>query len=228
MTETQLFDIEKILTLDIPEYIIEDVHVRDLNGGIKKKFTSLSKSPVTYTKIYDPTIFRWKFGDETDPDIYTETAERVIHHTYAKPGIYLVQHQACNFCTCSGWNLCFKEVAVEAPVPTNIVPALVTAGFFGLVLLPKRKCEDYDTKKKCEKKPKECQWMDERKKCIKKGKTVPVPPTKIHIKEDEFLISKLKEKGAKGIPLCKDGVCRIGKWVAIYQKGKDPIIIHDP
>ncbi len=43
-------------------FIIEDAEIKDL-AGIRKKFTSLSVSPVTYTTLYDPTSFRWDFGD---------------------------------------------------------------------------------------------------------------------------------------------------------------------
>lgn len=130
--------------LDIPPialFTIEDIEVRNLNGGITKKFTSLSKSPVTYTTIYDPTIFRWKFGDEKGPNIYTETTERVIHHTYKKSGTYLVQHQACNFCACSDWNLCYQAIDVAPPKP-NLLPLAIFGGmFFLLIKEEKKKCK---------------------------------------------------------------------------------------
>lgn len=164
MIEIQLFDIEKILTLGNPKFIIEDAKIQDLNGGIKKKFTSLSKSPVTYTNIYDPTIFRWKFGDEEDPDAYTETTERVIYHTYQQPGTYLVKHQACNFCTCSDWSMCFQYISVVPPKFNW--PALALGGFFGLIIL-RKECDEYKTKKECEEES-HCQWLEREKKCVKR------------------------------------------------------------
>lgn len=111
LTDTQPLDIIKIPILETPEFIIEDAEVQDLNGKIRKKFTSRSKSPVTYTHIYDPTLFRWDFGDGTP---IHETDERVTYHTYDRPGLYLVKHQACNFCACSKWcDKCIKICRTE-------------------------------------------------------------------------------------------------------------------
>lgn len=196
MIDSQLFDIEKILTLGNPEFIIEDAKIQDLNGGIRKKFTSLSKSPVTYTTIYDPTVFRWKFGDEEDPDAYTETTDRVTYHTYKKPGTYLVQHQACNFCTCSGWGLCFQSIDV---VPPPVFPAwLLFGGFFALLLIRRKECQDYDTKKGCEKA--DCEWLEAQKRCTKKIK---VPPREKSRKEEVKRLIKPEEK-LKPFPKSKE------------------------
>lgn len=159
MIETQLFDIEKILTLETPEFIIENAKLQDLNGGIRKKFTSLSKSPVTYTTIYDPILFKWDFGDGSP---ILETDQRVTYHTYKKPGTYLVQHQACNFCTCSGWGLCFQSIDVVPPAP-GITPWLVFGGLIGFVTLKKR-CEENKTEKECDKRN-DCQWDKLEKRC---------------------------------------------------------------
>lgn len=92
------------------DFVIEDSKVQPLDGRVVKKFTSLAKSPITTTHIYDPTLFRWDFGDGT---LIVETSRRTIYHTYDHPGKYLVKHQACNFCTCSGWNMCYNEVSVK-------------------------------------------------------------------------------------------------------------------
>lgn len=164
MTQAQLFDIEKILNLGTPEFIIENTEIKGLAGGIKKKFTSLSKSPVTYTQIYDPTLFRWDFGDGTP---IVETDKRVIFHTYAMPGTYLVRHQACNFCTCSEWNLCFQSIDVVPPQP-DIAPLLIGGGLIWFIAI-KRECERYDNDKDC-KEDSNCQWLKEEKKCVRRCK----------------------------------------------------------
>lgn len=91
-------------------FIVEEAEIKDLSG-IRKKFTSLSVSPVTYTTLYDPTSFRWDFGDGSP--IY-ETTDRVTYHTYNTEGTYLVKHQACNFCSCSDWNVCPQSITVTA------------------------------------------------------------------------------------------------------------------
>ena len=93
-------------------FIIEDAEIKDL-AGIIKKFTSLSVSPVTYTTLYDPTIFKWDFGDGSP--IY-QTSDRITYHTYSTEGTYLVKHQACNFCTCSDWNACPQSITVTAEI----------------------------------------------------------------------------------------------------------------
>jgi hypothetical protein len=161
-----LLDVEKLLTLDIPEFVIEDANIWNLDTGIKKKFTSLSKSPVTYTTIYDPTIFRWKFGDEKDPNAYTETINKEIYHTYKKPGIYMVQHQACNFCTCSGWGLCWQSINVQ-PIELGMSPILLGGILAGFIYIAyKKKCEDYDNEKHCER-SKDCRWLTVTQKCAK-------------------------------------------------------------
>jgi hypothetical protein len=92
------------------DFIIEDSEVQPLDHRIVKKFTSLAKNPIPSAHIYDPTLFRWNFGDNTP---IVETGQRTIYHIYEHPGKYLVKHQACNFCTCSGWNMCYKTVKIK-------------------------------------------------------------------------------------------------------------------
>jgi PKD repeat protein len=92
------------------DFIVEHSDIQPLDNRIVKKFTSLAKSPVTTTNIYDPTIFRWNFGDSTP---IVETGKREIYHIYEHPGKYTVRHQACNFCACSDWNLCYKQITVK-------------------------------------------------------------------------------------------------------------------
>lgn len=151
-----------IISFTTEDEDIDDVH--SLNGDIRKKFTSLSKSPVTYTHIYDPTLFRWDFGDGTP---IFETTDRVTHHTYQKPGTYLVKHQACNFCTCSDWGMCFQSISVAAPPKFNW-PVVAFGGLLGLVML-RKECTDYDTNKECSKES-HCQWIPTEKTCIGKCK----------------------------------------------------------
>ena len=165
MIGIQPLDIKSIPALEIPELVIENAEIQDLNGGIRKKFTSLSKSPVTYTTIYDPTLFKWDFGDGT-PII--ETDQRVIYHTYARPGTYLVRHQACNFCTCSDWSLCFQSIDV-AP-PGRDLTSLAVGSIFGFLIFKGIDCEGRDTKKECDGLKDYCQWIEKEKKCVRKCK----------------------------------------------------------
>lgn len=92
------------------DFIIEDSEVQPLDHRIVKKFTSLAKNPIPSAHIYDTTIFRWDFGDGTK---IVETGQRTIYHIYEHPGKYLIKHQACNFCTCSDWNMCFKTITIK-------------------------------------------------------------------------------------------------------------------
>lgn len=98
------------------DFIIEDSEVQPLDHRIVKKFTSLAKNPIPSAHIYDPTIFRWNFGDNTP---IVETGRRTIYHIYEYLGKYLVKHQACNFCTCSDWNMCYKMIKVKDEEENN-------------------------------------------------------------------------------------------------------------
>ena len=102
--------IEDQLPQIIADFLVEHSEVQPLDHRIVKKFTSLAKNPLPEAHIYDPTIFRWNFGDGT-PII--ETSGRTIYHIYEHPGKYTVRHQACNFCACSNWDLCFKKITVK-------------------------------------------------------------------------------------------------------------------
>ncbi len=94
----------------IADFIVEHSEIQPLDHRIVKKFTSLAKNPIPSAHIYDPTIFKWDFGDGTP---IVETGNRIIYHIYEHPGKYIVRHQACNFCACSDWNLCFKKITVK-------------------------------------------------------------------------------------------------------------------
>lgn len=87
------------------DFIIEHSDVQPLDHRIVKKFTSLAKNPIPSVHIYDPTIFRWDFGDNT---LIVETSKRTIYHIYEHPGNYLVKHQACNSYIYSDWNMCYE------------------------------------------------------------------------------------------------------------------------
>lgn len=92
------------------DFIVEHSDIQPLDSRVVKKFTSLAKSPITTTHLYDPTLFKWDFGDNTP---IVETGQREIYHIYEHPGKYWVKHQACNFCACSDWNLCYKQITVK-------------------------------------------------------------------------------------------------------------------
>ena len=105
------FSIENQITNIIyTDFIVEHSEIQPLDHRIVKKFTSLAKSPITTTHLYDPTIFKWNFGDGTP---IVETSKREIYHIYEHPGKYIVRHQACNFCACSNWDLCYKKITVK-------------------------------------------------------------------------------------------------------------------
>lgn len=151
--------------IDIPPitlFTIEDAEIQDLNGGIRKKFTSLANSPVTYTHIYDPTIFKWDFGDGSP--IY-ETSGRVTYRTYSRPGTYLVRHQACNFCSCSDWNVCSQSIAVAYDFSS-----LAMAGIIGFLIFKGIDCEPRATKERCEELRDYCRWAEKEKKCVRECK----------------------------------------------------------
>ncbi len=92
------------------DFIVEHSEVQPLDHRIVKKFTSLAKNPIPEAHIYDPTIFRWDFGDGTP---IVETGNRTIYHIYEHPGKYLIKHQVCNSCICSDWNMCFKMITIK-------------------------------------------------------------------------------------------------------------------
>lgn len=151
--------------IDIPLttlFTVEDTKIRDLNGGIRKKFTSLANSPATYTHIYDPTIFRWDFGDGSP--IY-ETSDRVTYRTYSRPGTYIVRHQACNFCSCSDWNVCSQSITV---VQGYDLSGLATASIIGFLVFKGTDCEPRNTKETCEELIDYCRWVEKEKKCVRK------------------------------------------------------------
>lgn len=103
------------------------------------------------------------------------------------------------------------------PVVSAALPIWLGAGLlFGYVIQKAKKCNIYETKEECQKN--DCQWK--KKKCVSFNR------------EDQFLIDTLREKQRQlklppeGIPVCKDNTCTIGKWKAVYRKGKAPIITH--
>lgn len=155
------------LSLTIPEFIIEnvteDTDIQSLNGGIKKKFTSLT---------INATIFRWKFGDEKYPITYLETTENPVYHTYKEKGIYNVSHQSCYPCVTTGTLICSTEwcgKTIEVvPLKPPLYPWLFIGGFFGLLLISKEKCETIETKDECIKE--RCKWSDRDKICFKPQK----------------------------------------------------------
>lgn len=92
------------------DFLVEHSDIQPLDHRIVKKFTSLAKNPIPTSDLYAPTLFKWDFGDGTP---IVETSNRTIYHIYERPGKYIVRHQACNFCACSDWNLCFKKITVK-------------------------------------------------------------------------------------------------------------------
>lgn len=150
----------------VGQFIIEDTKIRDLNGGIRKKFTSLANSPVTYTHIYDPTIFRWDFGDGSP--IY-ETNDRVTYHTFRDAGTYIISHQSCYPCggplVCSnGW--CTQSITITPP--GKDLTALAIGSIFGFLVFKGIDCEPRNTKETCEELRDYCRWVEKEKKCVRK------------------------------------------------------------
>lgn len=45
------------------DFIVEHSEVQPLDNRVVKKFISLAKNPIPTAHIYEPTIFRWDFGD---------------------------------------------------------------------------------------------------------------------------------------------------------------------
>lgn len=109
-TENRPSILNQLFQIIYADFIIEDSEVQPLDHRIVKKFTSLAKNPIPAAHIYDPTLFKWEFGDGTP---IVETGQRTIYHIYEHPGKYLVKHQACNFCTCSDWNMCYKTMTIK-------------------------------------------------------------------------------------------------------------------
>ena len=93
--------------LDTELFIVEDVNVQSLNNTITKKFTSKASD--------NAKIFKWDFGDGTP---ILETNDRVVLHTYASLGVYLVKHQACAYSwCCSKW--CHRCIKICKPPGTG-------------------------------------------------------------------------------------------------------------
>lgn len=222
MTEIQEYTIQYI---QIPDFTIEHISgdIQSLNRKIRMKFTSGASNSV---------IFRWDFGD----GIILNTPQRTTIHEYEHPGTYTIKHQACVLdlpcCYVNDIPWCIKTINVEAYEEAVISPILTIGLATGFILTAaKKKCQDYNNKEECEKH--NCQWIKEKKKCINKiiptkEEKVPKPKVKPITDEDKFLIAKLREKGVIGEPICTGEVCKIGKWIAVARKGKEPIIIHDP
>lgn len=101
-------------SVDTPEEFIDNLNnkkIRNLNGGIAKRFTGLASNA---------TLFRWNFGDGNS----IETAVNPYIHTFSNSGTYSVSHQSCYTCPStetllcsSGW--CTKSIGVGI-VPINI------------------------------------------------------------------------------------------------------------
>lgn len=145
----------------IEDFIIQDADVQDLNGGIRKKFTSLATTS---------TIFRWRFGD-THQNPIIETTENPYYHTFHDAGTYFINHQSCYPCggqlVCSnGW--CTKSITITPP--GKDLTGLAIAGMFGFLIFKGIDCEDRGTKKECDELKDYCQWVEKEKKCARKCK----------------------------------------------------------
>lgn len=108
-------------SVDIPEETLEfsngmhrpnDKKIRNLNGSIAKRFTSMATNA---------TIFRWNFGDNTS----IETTENPYIHTYSRSGTYSVSHQSCYTCPSTGTLLCSNGWCTKS-VGLGIVPISIT------------------------------------------------------------------------------------------------------
>ncbi len=143
------------------EFIVEDVkdlNTQNLNGGFRKKFTSLATIS---------TIFRWRFGDTHNNPII-ETSENPYYHSFREAGTYTVEHQSCYYCggqlVCSnGW--CVKSVTITPP--GRDLATLAIGGLFGFLIIKGKECE-FRTKKEC-RESKDCQWIEKENKCVKKN-----------------------------------------------------------
>ena len=160
-TSTEINVKNKMLSID--EFIVEDIdrEIQGLNGGFRKKFTSLATTS---------TIFRWRFGD-THQNPIIETTENPYYHTFREAGTYIVNHQSCYPCgtqlTCSnGW--CTKSIYI-AP-PGKDLSALAVGSIFGFLIFKGIECEDRGTKEECDELREYCQWVVKEKKCVKKCK----------------------------------------------------------
>ena len=132
---------------DIIEFIVESVDESDEtwkffnttykltdanqnpSGQFSKKFTSMATNA---------TIFRWRFGEGSNPIV--ETTLNPYIHRFHGPGTYNVSHQSCYPCTltsqlvCSnGW--CTKSVTIVSPSDNSAL--IATAGLFGLFIIAK-------------------------------------------------------------------------------------------
>lgn len=114
-------------------------------------------------------------------------------------------------------NTTCQTINVKVQVSAAGLPLFLGAGLLiGFLVKKEKECRDYKTKEECQKN--ECQWKKN-----KEYKCIPLSS------EDKYLVKKLRERGAVGIPECTGQECRIGKWLAVARpKGQEPIIIHDP
>lgn len=104
------------------------------------------------------------------------------------------------------------------PVVSAALPMWLGAGLlFGYIIREAKRCDIYKTKEECQ--CNDCHWN--KNTCVSFDK------------KDQSLIDALRKKQIQlklpheGIPECKDNTCTIGKWKAVYRKGKAPIITHD-
>ena len=117
-----------------------------------------------------------------------------------------------------GTTTCQTINVQPAPVVSAALALLIGTGLlFGYVIRKAKRCDIYETKEECQ--CNDRQWKKNR--CASFNR------------EDQFLIDILREKQRQlklpheGIPVCKDNTCTIGKWKAVYRKGKAPIITYD-
>lgn len=127
----------------LPSFTIEEVNIKSLDDGIKKKFTSLATTA---------TSFKWNFGDS----YALETTENPIYHTYISKGTYTVGHQTCAYVgCCSEW--CYKSIDIQLPGKDKFWAMMGLAGFVFLA------SED-----KCKKGYEPIITKDKKRKCVKK------------------------------------------------------------
>jgi hypothetical protein len=150
-------------SLKMPKFSVENIaNIQSPGPGIKIKFTSQASQ--------DSTIFKWIFGDETDPSQYTETNDRSIIHEYENPNTYIVKHQAClsDLYCCYNNDIpwCITSITVEMSPPEtfSLVPLLGFGLLFGLFL--SKGCGNRNNKMDCEKN--DCKWIDIKKECVRK------------------------------------------------------------
>lgn len=142
------------------DFIIENISIKSLNGGINKKFTSLATNA---------TLFRWQFGDTYQNPII-ETTENPYYHTFREKGTYPVSHQTCIGPTCcSGW--CTKSIDVQPIKDETGQKFIAMMGLSGFLFFigKEKECKDHKTRKDCIKYG--CEWDKEENKCNEKKET---------------------------------------------------------